>query len=537
MQYKNDSPIKSPLEDLFERKYFAYYLAKGIINLQNKENSYVIGILGKWGEGKTSVINMTLKYLKYLAEDSKQRIEDIDKKIQDKKEELYKKSELNISKYIEKAINIILFFAFYGILLFILNFIINEVIIKAPIDFSIKYFHFLFNYRAIYEFLFAIILFSFLIKKCYVYFKKITLSLIEIFQLLKKRKEENSIQIWFDPWNYTSEKQILKEFFRTISNQINEDSDNDCLIKLTKLLLLYSKLITNVDLSPLASVFENKDIKDIKYKINKCLKDCKKQIIVVIDNIDRLLPKEEMLIFQTVKLLADFPNVVYILSFDKEKVCSDIKNTYNYNGEEYLKKILQLEKTLPVLDDYILENIFIDSIKTIFDDDKNFSEEELRNCYNFAYKNFYIKNIRDLNKFLNNFILVFSAFKEEKLCLIDMISIIMIEIFENDLYLFIQSHKDILCTSAVYISEDGERNYLCTNNHKTEDLNSIAKSILQFKNINVLQMLFPNLFLAIYDGAQRVLNDARNNLNLNIRNLHDLIEQDMIEKYFKIKEY
>ena len=66
MQYKNDSPIKSPLEDLFERKYFAYYLAKGIINLRNKENSYVIGILGKWGEGKTSVINMTLKYLKFF---------------------------------------------------------------------------------------------------------------------------------------------------------------------------------------------------------------------------------------------------------------------------------------------------------------------------------------------------------------------------------------------------------------------------------------------------------------------------------------
>lgn len=52
MQYKKDSPIKSPLEDLFERKYFAYYLAKGIINLQNKENSYVIGILGNGAKVK-----------------------------------------------------------------------------------------------------------------------------------------------------------------------------------------------------------------------------------------------------------------------------------------------------------------------------------------------------------------------------------------------------------------------------------------------------------------------------------------------------
>ena len=66
MKYNNDNPIESPQEDLFERKYFSYYLAKGIINLENDKSSFVIGILGKWGEGKTSAINMTLKYLKYL---------------------------------------------------------------------------------------------------------------------------------------------------------------------------------------------------------------------------------------------------------------------------------------------------------------------------------------------------------------------------------------------------------------------------------------------------------------------------------------
>ena len=28
MKYNNDNPIESPQEDLFERKYFSYYLAK-----------------------------------------------------------------------------------------------------------------------------------------------------------------------------------------------------------------------------------------------------------------------------------------------------------------------------------------------------------------------------------------------------------------------------------------------------------------------------------------------------------------------------
>lgn len=535
MKYNNDNPIESPQEDLFERKYFSYYLAKGIINLENDKSSFVIGILGKWGEGKTSAINMTLKYLKYLTINKNQRIEDIDNLIKRQQKKDKQVIELNLPKFLKQAINIFLFLSFYLILLFILNCIIIEIIIKTPTDFCIKYFQFLVNCRFLYEPFLAIVLLYFVVEKFFTNFWNFKLFPILIPTLIKNKKEENYIPISFEPWNYTSKEQILKEFFNAIINQINYYSCNDCLKTFANLLLSYSKLITNIDIPYLANIFENKDIKNIKDRIYECLQSCDKQIVVVIDNIDRLLPEEELLIFQTVKLLADFPHVVYLLSFDKERVCSDIKTKYGFSGEEYIKKILQIEKTLPILNETTLENLFINGIKDIVVEEKNFYEDELRICYNFAYKEFYIKNIRDLNKFLNTFTLIYSAIKDEKFCLIDLISITMIELFENELYQFIQVNKSRFFANIVVVKEN-DQSYLYTIDGAEESLNKFVKQIIKFKNTKILQIIFPDIFLKIFDGAKNVLND-RKKLDENIQTLYDEIDDENIIKHFKPEEY
>lgn len=132
MQYNNDNAIESPTEDLFERKYFAYYLARGIHDLQPDKSSYVIGILGKWGEGKTSTINMALKYLKYLALDKRQRIDDIDDLIK-------KEKSRNINKFTKTANNItsfLLLVLFYTISAFGLHFLLTKIISEIPLNIS-----------------------------------------------------------------------------------------------------------------------------------------------------------------------------------------------------------------------------------------------------------------------------------------------------------------------------------------------------------------------------------------------------------------
>ncbi|EAK0810899.1 MULTISPECIES: KAP family NTPase [Campylobacter] len=58
--FKVDKAITSKNEDLFYRKENATALAK-IIKSYQDEDSISIGVIGDWGSGKTSFVNMVLE--------------------------------------------------------------------------------------------------------------------------------------------------------------------------------------------------------------------------------------------------------------------------------------------------------------------------------------------------------------------------------------------------------------------------------------------------------------------------------------------
>jgi predicted KAP-like P-loop ATPase len=69
------------------------------------------------------------------------------------------------------------------------------------------------------------------------------------------------------------------------------------------------------------------------------------------DDIDRLDKEEIQAIFRLVKLTADFPNTVYILSCDIERVAEALAERYGSKdaGKSFLEKIIQLSLPLPSL--------------------------------------------------------------------------------------------------------------------------------------------------------------------------------------------
>jgi hypothetical protein len=60
--FNSDKPINSSNEDLLGRSGFAKQLANSIDSFSESDN-YTIGLYGKWGCGKTSIINMALSYI------------------------------------------------------------------------------------------------------------------------------------------------------------------------------------------------------------------------------------------------------------------------------------------------------------------------------------------------------------------------------------------------------------------------------------------------------------------------------------------
>lgn len=67
--YRGDQPIKQCSEDKLGRKLFSKELAKSILNLSTTD-TFTIGLYGKWGSGKTSVINMTIQELNNISENT-----------------------------------------------------------------------------------------------------------------------------------------------------------------------------------------------------------------------------------------------------------------------------------------------------------------------------------------------------------------------------------------------------------------------------------------------------------------------------------
>jgi len=61
-EYYPDDPITDEIEDVLDRKEFVDDLYKQIINYP-LSNSFVFGLLGGWGEGKTSVLNLLINKL------------------------------------------------------------------------------------------------------------------------------------------------------------------------------------------------------------------------------------------------------------------------------------------------------------------------------------------------------------------------------------------------------------------------------------------------------------------------------------------
>lgn len=65
-----DKPIQQKEEDQLGRRGFAELLAQALINLSGTD-TYSVGLYGKWGSGKTSLVNM-------LVEELNERQKDVD---------------------------------------------------------------------------------------------------------------------------------------------------------------------------------------------------------------------------------------------------------------------------------------------------------------------------------------------------------------------------------------------------------------------------------------------------------------------------
>ena len=408
----------------------------------NNEN-VCIGIVGEWGHGKTSAINMCLEQLK--------------------------------GKYKKQSFNILGCFIFVVICLSVLALLLYNIsLLKKCFDFVDRD---LVHLNVVLLLLLIICIFY---KKYKYILKKIKEKFIKLWQYFTVKNQ--LVEIHFSPWNCTSKEQLLEEYLKLLSNQLNFVIPN-----IAPKLLQYANIVTGIDLCGyLGNFFTKKDISTLKNEIEEILYQTDKKIIVVIDDFDRIQGEEIFNLLKLIGIIANFPNIVNIVAYDKKYICDNLNTYFNSNNaEKYIQKIIPFEFPLPQISHTKMQELFNVEFKEIID---NTIYNELGLNDNFSNTiGGYLKNIRDLKQLLSAFEFHYKTFKHQgiNINITDLLFITAIKTFNYNLWLSIYNcGKDYFSPNNNIFKDldrlrsiGNEKEYF-DNHLKYNELDSFEKNII-----------------------------------------------------------
>lgn len=95
---------------------------------------------------------------------------------------------------------------------------------------------------------------------------------------------------------------------------------------------------------------KDKGIEGLREGIDGALGELGREVVVVMDDLDRLTRDEIRTVFQLLKAVADFKHITYLLAFDPERVALSLAdNGDKEEGRAFLEKIVQVAYPIPPL--------------------------------------------------------------------------------------------------------------------------------------------------------------------------------------------
>ncbi len=281
-------------------------------------------------------------------------------------------------------------------------------------------------------------------------------------QKIEETTDKKTVIIKFNPWNFTTTGQLIDQFFATMSSKLKLSEGDERLQKVGGLIEKYSSVLEYTQyipvVGPYLDVVKNlakaagKEIKETvdkklhdatiqKAKIEGALKEIDFQILVVIDDIDRLPNDQIRLLFQLVNSVAGFPHMVYLLSYDKDIVARALDDVQGYRGAEYLEKIIQVPFDLPPIDKYRVRSILKDELEKIRNIPNSVEVDSAHWEQIFGYCIApIVTSLRDVKRFCNVLSFSYAAVKPE-VDFSDMAGITAIKVFAPTIYEWIYANR------------------------------------------------------------------------------------------------
>ncbi|MDC4403845.1 KAP family NTPase [Acinetobacter baumannii] len=371
-----------------------------------------------------------------------------------------------------------------------------------------------------------------------------------------KDKELKQIIIEFSPWEWAGQEIITKAFYDEISKSIGKQNSSEKYRKLARLFKKYgnyldvgeviltstssslpiivpviagigffnafltdTKVITLlttgiVAVSPLlkwtidkikkATGYLNekakeseKNLDEIRNELKIALQGIETPILIVMDDLDRLSSSELRMIFQLIKANTEFPNVTFLLLFQKDIVEEKLSDT-SQSGKKYLEKIIQVPFNIPKAEVSKVYQVLFNNIEIILNSDVSISNKFDNKRWGQIFNeglNKYFKNLRDVYRFTSTLKFHFNLLKGVEVFEVNPVDLIVVEcfrVFEPNLYHEIFINKEVFTAFGVSTAYD--------NGREKERLRDTIKSIINsIDNMDkeivekILKNIFPNI--------------------------------------------
>ena len=366
-------------------------------------------------------------------------------------------------------------------------------------------------------------------------------------------KEKNQVILHFNPWLNNDEKAIVASFFDILSSRLKQYDKN-----LSHDLIEYGKTINSIypnkgleNLYKAINVFhDSKDLRERYENINESIKASGLQIIIFIDDLDRLFENEVSEVLKLIRNTANFSNTVFVVAYDRNYLITALKETNDYHPEFYLEKIFQFELALPAFDREVIVEKLKDLLNPhLVDSDK----EELKKVFKRAkdpnsifdgnvFNLDLLINLRDVNRFVNSFIISYEALRGE-IVLEDLLNTELLKVKYLGVYQLISNKHDRFL-EAEYLKD---HNYLTLKKKRDEQDNVLDETVLKeylnenYKEVGIQENQIENAITyvynifpshSIYSSVTPQLLSISNPISINRYFHYNLLKSDLSEIEF-----
>ncbi|NEM90886.1 KAP family P-loop NTPase fold protein [Galbitalea soli] len=263
-------------------------------------------------------------------------------------------------------------------------------------------------------------------------------------------KEPALTIVEFNPWMFSGTQQLAEFFFLELSAELRikkEPGFDEVAQKIDE----YADVLAPLAIIPWVGGWWDRTRKAFgtivawrktrrqgsrteRQKVSDALSQLEHPIVVVVDDIDRLSSDEIRDMFKLVRLTASFPNLIYLLAFDRGRV-EQALSVDGVTGRSYLEKIVLLSYDVPQIPVELLRSHIFAELNRILgdlDDPRYFDQERWNHIY-FEVIEPLLHNIRDVTRFAVSARTTIRSLGKQ-VSVVDLIAMEAIRVFRPEIY-------------------------------------------------------------------------------------------------------